>query len=51
MERVSDQNRDSPDIVRQDSYEAKNYLDNYLIILAILLAILEILIIRNRGEL
>ncbi|ADE36484.1 vWA domain-containing protein [Methanohalophilus mahii] len=51
MERVSDKKRDSPDIVRQDSYEAKNYLDNYLIILAILLAILEILIIRNRGEL
>lgn len=39
------------DIIRQTTYTAKKYVDIYLIIIAMLLVVLEILIIRNRGEL
>ncbi|MCD4806516.1 MAG: BatA domain-containing protein [Methanococcoides sp.] len=39
------------DIIRQTTYTANKYVDIYLIIIAMLLVVLEILIIRNRGEL
>lgn len=43
--------KDSPGIVRASSYTAKNYLDTYMIIIVSLLVLLELLIIRKRGEL
>ncbi|WP_440952168.1 DUF7408 domain-containing protein [Methanococcoides sp. FTZ1] len=43
--------QDGSQIVRESTYTAKNYIDIYLIILAMLLVIVEILIIRSRGEL
>lgn len=43
--------KDSPGIVRASSYTAKNYLDTYMIIIVFLLVLLELLIIRKRGEL
>jgi hypothetical protein len=42
---------DEPGIVRASSYTAKNYLDNYMIIIVFALVVLELLIIRKRGEL
>ncbi|WMW24855.1 BatA and WFA domain-containing protein [Methanolobus sediminis] len=42
---------DEPGIVRESSYTAKNYLDTYMIIIVFALVILELLIIRKRGEL
>ncbi|MEZ5333998.1 MAG: BatA domain-containing protein [Methanolobus sp.] len=42
---------DEPNIVRASSYTAKNYLDTYMIIIAFALVILELLVIRKRGEL
>ena len=39
------------DIIRQTTYTAKKYVDIYLIIIAMLLVVLEILIISNRCEL
>ncbi|MBN2110089.1 MAG: BatA and WFA domain-containing protein [Methanosarcinaceae archaeon] len=38
-------------IVRADTYTAKNYLDTYMIIIVFMLVILELLIIKRRGEL
>ncbi|MDK2833453.1 MAG: hypothetical protein PWP63_540 [Methanolobus sp.] len=43
--------KDSPGIVRASSYTAKNYLDTYMIIIVSLLVLVELLIIRKRGEL
>jgi hypothetical protein len=43
--------KDSPGIVRASSYTAKNYLDTYMIIIVFLLVMLELMIIRKRGEL
>ncbi|TGC09188.1 vWA domain-containing protein [Methanolobus halotolerans] len=40
-----------PGIVRADTYTAKNYLDTYMIIIVLLLVLLELYIIRKRGEL
>ncbi|MDW7732957.1 MAG: BatA and WFA domain-containing protein [Methanolobus sp.] len=40
-----------PGIVRADTYTAKNYLDTYMIIIVFLLVLLELYIIRKRGEL
>ncbi|SFM24298.1 vWA domain-containing protein [Methanolobus profundi] len=40
-----------PSIVRASSYTAKNYLDTYMIIIVFALVILELLIIKKRGEL
>jgi len=45
------QANDGPEIVRASSYTAKNYLDIYMIIIVFILVILELLIIRKRGEL
>jgi hypothetical protein len=45
------QANDGPNIVRASSYTAKNYLDTYMIIIVFALVILELLIIRKRGEL
>ena len=42
---------DEPGIVRASSYTAKNYLDTYMIIIVFVLVILELLVIRKRGEL
>ncbi|WP_340818492.1 VWA domain-containing protein [Methanolobus sp. WCC4] len=42
---------DEPGLVRASSYTAKNYLDTYMIIIVFALVILELLIIRKRGEL
>ena len=42
---------DGPDIVRASSYTAKNYLDTYMIIIVFALVVLELLVIRKRGEL
>jgi hypothetical protein len=42
---------DEPGIVRESSYTAKNYLDTYMIIIVFALVILELLVIRKRGEL
>ncbi|WP_406657547.1 BatA and WFA domain-containing protein [Methanolobus sp. ZRKC2] len=38
-------------IVRADTYTAKNYLDTYMIIIVFLLILLELYIIKKRGEL
>ncbi len=43
--------KSSPGIVRASSYTAKNYLDTYMIIIVILLVVLELVIIKKRGEL
>lgn len=43
--------RDAPNIVRASSYTTKDYLDDYMIIMVFLLVILELLIIKKRGEL
>ncbi|WP_094228159.1 vWA domain-containing protein [Methanolobus psychrotolerans] len=40
-----------PNIVRASSYTAKDYLDTYMIIIVFILVILELLVIRKRGEL
>jgi hypothetical protein len=40
-----------PQVTREDTYTAENHLEDYLLLLVILLGILEILIIRKRGEL
>ncbi|MDG6243716.1 MAG: BatA domain-containing protein [Methanolobus sp.] len=45
------QTQEGPKIVRATSYTAKKYLDNYMIIIVFALVILELLIIRKRGEL
>jgi N-terminal double-transmembrane domain len=45
------QANDGSGIVRASSYTAKNYLDNYMIIIIFALVVLELLIIRKRGEL
>ncbi|WP_319507914.1 BatA domain-containing protein [uncultured Methanolobus sp.] len=45
------QTNNGPEIVRASSYTAKNYLDIYMIIIVFILVILELLIIRKRGEL
>jgi hypothetical protein len=42
---------DEPKLVRADTYTAKNDITNYLIGVLFLLILLEILIIRGRGEL
>ncbi|MGB9928331.1 MAG: DUF7408 domain-containing protein [Methanosarcina sp.] len=42
---------DEPKLVRADSYTAKNDITNYLIAIMFLLILLEILIVRQRGEL
>ncbi|MBP1909090.1 vWA domain-containing protein [Methanolobus bombayensis] len=42
---------DEPGIVRASSYTAKNYLDTYMILIVFALVVLELLIIRKRGEL
>lgn len=42
---------DEPKIVRADTYTAKNDITNYLIGVLFLLILLEILIVRQRGEL
>lgn len=42
---------DEPNIVRASSYTSKKYLDTYMIIIVFILVILELMIIRNRGEL
>ena len=42
---------DGPGLVRASSYTAKNYLDTYMIIIVFALVILELLIIKKRGEL
>ncbi len=42
---------DEPGLVRESSYTAKQYLDTYMIIIVLALVILELLIIRKRGEL
>ncbi|QLC49794.1 BatA domain-containing protein [Methanolobus zinderi] len=42
---------EDPGIVRADSYTAKNYLDTYMIIIVFLLVLLELYIIKKRGEL
>ena len=43
--------KDSPGIVRASSYTAKKYLDMYMIVIVFLLVMLELMIIRKRGEL
>jgi hypothetical protein len=45
------QANDGAGIVRASSYTAKNYLDTYMIIIIFALVVLELLIIRKRGEL
>lgn len=42
---------DGPKLVKEDSYTAKNDITNYLIGVMFLLILLEILIVRQRGEL
>jgi len=42
---------DEPKLVRSDTYTAKNDISNYLIGVIFLLLLLEILIVRGRGEL
>jgi len=42
---------DEPKLVRADTYTAKNDITNYLIGVIFLLILLEILIVRQRGEL
>ena len=42
---------DEPKLVRADSYTAKQDITNYLIGVLFLLILLEILIVRQRGEL
>ncbi|WP_406661926.1 VWA domain-containing protein [Methanolobus sp. ZRKC3] len=42
---------DDPGIVRASTYAAKKYLDIYMIIIVFALVVLELLIIRKRGEL
>ncbi|MBP2029596.1 hypothetical protein J2755_000516 [Methanohalophilus levihalophilus] len=42
---------DEPRVVRETTYTSENHLEDYLIAIVILLAIIEILIIRKRGEL
>ncbi|WP_367343551.1 BatA domain-containing protein [Methanomethylovorans sp.] len=49
MERAS--SKDEPDVVRAETYESKNYLDTIMIALVLLLVILELYIIKKRGEL
>jgi hypothetical protein len=44
---VEDKNK----LVRADSYTAKKDITNYLIAIMFLLILLEILIVRQRGEL
>ncbi len=43
--------QDEPGIVKETTYTVHKYLDDYLILLVLLLVVLEILIIRKRGEL
>lgn len=43
--------KDSPRIVRATTYTAKHYLDTYMIAIVLILVILELLIIKKRGEL
>lgn len=45
------QAQDGPKIVRASSYTAKKYLDIYMIIIVFILVVLELLVIRKRGEL
>lgn len=49
MERAS--SKDEPSVVRATTYESKNYLDTIMIALVLLLVILELYIIKKRGEL
>ena len=49
MERAS--SKDEPAVVRATTYESKNYLDTIMIALVLLLVILELYIIKKRGEL
>lgn len=43
--------KDGPSIMRTTTYESKNYLDTIMIALVLLLVILELYIIKKRGEL
>ncbi len=43
--------KDSPGIVRATSYTIKHYLDTYMIFIVLLLVMLELAIIKKRGEL
>jgi hypothetical protein len=43
--------KDEPSVVRATTYESKNYLDTIMIALVLLLVILELYIIKKRGEL
>ncbi|WP_214045457.1 VWA domain-containing protein [Methanomethylovorans sp.] len=43
--------KDGPSIIRTTTYESKNYLDTIMIALVLLLVILELYIIKKRGEL
>ena len=49
MQRAS--SKDEPSVVRATTYESKNYLDTIMIALVLLLVILELYIIKKRGEL
>ncbi len=50
MDRITDE-RTEPGLVRDMTFTVRNYLDNYLIALVLLLLALEIYIIKRRGEL
>ena len=43
--------KDGPSVVRATTYESKNYLDTIMIALVLILVILELYIIKKRGEL
>jgi hypothetical protein len=49
IERAESDNQ--PGIVRESSYTGKQYLDTYMVILVLILVLLELLIIKKRGEL
>ncbi|MBC7085328.1 MAG: BatA domain-containing protein [Methanomethylovorans sp.] len=49
IERAS--RKDGPSVVRATTYESKNYLDNIMIVVVLLFIILELYIIKKRGEL
>jgi hypothetical protein len=42
---------DKPKVVKADTYTAKKEITDYLIVIMFLLLLLEILIVRQRGEL
>jgi hypothetical protein len=43
--------KDKPSVVKATTYESKNYLDTIMIALVFILVILELYIIKKRGEL